>query len=135
MGLLTPPALTPGRIRLARIIAVAADALQIMILPAVIEGFLSPINNAIDLTVAAALIYLIGWHWAFLPTFLTELVPIVDLAPTWTIAIFVATGIGGPVTKDIAPADASSTPATPVTPVVVEPPERSGPPTPPASQP
>src|SRR4029453_14403993 len=34
---------------------------------------------------------LLGWHWAFLPAFLTELVPFVDLVPTWTIAVFLAT--------------------------------------------
>jgi hypothetical protein len=126
---ITPPVLSPSRIRIARTIAVAADALQIMILPAVIEGFLSPVQIAIDILVGAAMIYLVGWHWAFLPSFITELVPIVDLAPTWTIAIFVATGIGGPSTKDITPTAASSTPVTPM----VIPPERSGPTTPPAS--
>jgi hypothetical protein len=127
--------LTPtSRINLARGIAAVADAIQMIIFPAFVAGLLEPTTIIVDVLVAATMIYLIGWHWAFLPSFMTELVPIADLAPTWTIAVFVATGIGGPSTaKDITPTDASSTPATPVTPVVV-PPERSGPQTPPARQ-
>ena len=34
---------------------------------------------------------LVGWHWAFLPTFLAELIPFFDLVPTWTAAVFLAT--------------------------------------------
>jgi hypothetical protein len=40
----------------------------------------------------------VGWHWAFLPTFLAELVPGLDLVPTWTAAAFFVTrGQGNPV--------------------------------------
>ena len=86
--------LSPSRVRTARLIAGVADALQIMILPFFVEGSLSPFNAALDVAVGASLIYLLGWHWALLPTFLTEMAPIVDLAPTWSIAVFVATGMG-----------------------------------------
>jgi hypothetical protein len=41
--------------------------------------------------VGAILIKLLGWHWAFLPTFAAELVPGLDLFPTWTAAVFFAT--------------------------------------------
>jgi hypothetical protein len=40
---------------------------------------------------AHILIKLLGWHWAFLPTFAAELVPGLDLFPTWTTAVFFAT--------------------------------------------
>jgi hypothetical protein len=30
---------------------------------------------------------LVGWHWEFLPSFLGKLVPGVDLAPFWTLAV------------------------------------------------
>ncbi len=39
----------------------------------------------------AALIRLLGWHWAFLPSFVVELVPGVDLVLTWTAAVWLAT--------------------------------------------
>ena len=41
--------------------------------------------------VAAILIRLLGWHWAFLPTLLAELTPGFDLFPTWTAAVFYVT--------------------------------------------
>jgi hypothetical protein len=54
-------------------------------------GAASPVNDALDVAVGAILIRLLGWHWAFLPAFLAELVPGVDLVPTWTAAVFLAT--------------------------------------------
>lgn len=81
------PLLTPRRILIARAIAVLVDLAQHLLLPAE----LTPLNNGIDLATAAALITLVGWHWAFLPTFLAELVPFVDLVPTWTLAVLFAT--------------------------------------------
>ena len=35
--------------------------------------------------------WLVGWHFAFLPTFVAELVPGVDLIPTWTAAVWLVT--------------------------------------------
>lgn len=83
--------LTPGRVRAARILAVTADLLQIVLLPAFFPGALSPANNVIDGLVAIALILLVGWHWAFLPAFVAEMIPFVDLIPTWTAAVLLAT--------------------------------------------
>ncbi len=76
---------------LARAIALLADALQIFIFPAFFSGFLSPLNDALDLTVGIILVALLGWHIAFLPTFVTELVPGADLFPTWTVAVLYVT--------------------------------------------
>ncbi len=33
------------------------------------------------------MIYLLGWHWEFLPSFFAKLVPGVDLVPFWTLAV------------------------------------------------
>ena len=83
--------LTPGRIRTARAIAMIADLAEIVVFPAFMEGILSPVNDAVDVVVAVALTRLLGWHWAFLPTFLTEMIPVVGLVPTWTAAVFYVT--------------------------------------------
>ena len=83
--------LTPGRIRTARAIAMIADLAEIVVFPAFMEGLLSPVNDAVDVVVAVALTRLLGWHWAFLPTFLTEMIPVVGLVPTWTAAVFYVT--------------------------------------------
>jgi hypothetical protein len=37
------------------------------------------------------LLRLIGWHWALLPAFVGELIPGLDLVPTWTAAVLFAT--------------------------------------------
>jgi len=75
------------RIRIAMILAIIADALQVIFLPLFVEGAESPANDALDLGVGAALVYLLGWHWEFLPSLLAKLVPGVDLVPFWTIAV------------------------------------------------
>lgn len=59
------------------------------------EGFASPLEIATDVIVAALMTLLVGWHIAFLPSFLLETVPFLDLAPTWTIAVLVATRTRG----------------------------------------
>ena len=69
------------------IIAIIADALQIILLPLFVEGVESPADDILDLGVGAALVYLLGWHWEFLPSFLAKLVPGVDLVPFWTMAV------------------------------------------------
>ena len=69
------------------IIAIIADALQIILLPLFVEGAESPADDILDLGVGAALVYLLGWHWEFLPSFIAKLVPGVDLVPFWTMAV------------------------------------------------
>jgi hypothetical protein len=69
------------------IIAIIADALQIILLPLFVEGAESPADDILDLGVGAALVYLLGWHWEFLPSFLAKLVPGIDLVPFWTMAV------------------------------------------------
>jgi len=77
--------------RLAWLVALAADAIQIVALPLFAPGGFSPADTLLDLVVAGTLLRLLGWHWAFLPTFAAELVPGLDLFPTWTAAVFFAT--------------------------------------------
>jgi hypothetical protein len=75
------------RFQSAMILAVAADALQILVFPFFAEGALSPADDILDLAVAAVMVRLLGWHWEFLPAFAGELVPGVDLVPFWTLAV------------------------------------------------
>ena len=77
--------------RLAWLVAMAADAIQIAGFPIFVEGGLSPIDSLLDLVVGVILIRLLGWHWAFLPTLAAELVPGMDLFPTWTAAVWYVT--------------------------------------------
>jgi hypothetical protein len=75
-------------LRAAWIVAMAADSIQILALPLFAPGGFSPADTAIDLGVALILTRLLGWHWAFLPTLFAELIPGLDLFPTWTAAVF-----------------------------------------------
>ena len=77
--------------RKAWFIAIMADAIQIVGLPFFWPGAVSPADVVLDVAVAAILSRLLGWHWAFLPTFAAELVPGLDLFPTWTTAVFFVT--------------------------------------------
>ena len=74
--------------------AIVADVLQLAFFPVFAGGWLSPLNDVIDVAVAVILIRLIGWHLAFLPTFIAEFVPGLDLIPTWTAAVWFATRRG-----------------------------------------
>jgi hypothetical protein len=83
------------RARVALAVAVVSDAVQILLVPAFIEGWFSPANDVLDALVAILMIGLLGWHVAFLPSFIAELVPVLGLFPTWTIAVlFVTRGQG-----------------------------------------
>lgn len=81
--LLTAPVLTRRRIALALVLAGLADALQIALGP--VGWFL--FDEIIDVLAMVALTLLIGFHPLFLPTFIVEIVPIVDMLPTWTACV------------------------------------------------
>jgi hypothetical protein len=68
-------------------LAVVADALQLAIFPLFAPGFASPAEDVVDAALAVALTWLLGWHWEFLPSFAIKLVPGIDLAPLWTLAV------------------------------------------------
>jgi hypothetical protein len=87
----------------AWVIAVGADALEIGFSPLFGEGFVSPINNIVDVVVCIILTVLLGWHIAFLPSFLVKLLPVVDFAPTWTLAVLIATRAGRIAENDVPP--------------------------------
>ena len=68
----------PGsRFRAAMMLAVLADALQIVVFPLFVENALSPADDILDFAVGALMVQLLGWHWGFLPSFFAKLVPVV----------------------------------------------------------
>ncbi|MCM3877663.1 MAG: hypothetical protein NEA02_14755 [Thermoanaerobaculia bacterium] len=84
------------RVLAARIIAVVADAVQLGFMPLFVGGAPAGFDAVLDVAVGAAMVALLGWHWAFLPAFAVELLPAVDLVPTWTLAVFLVTRRMGP---------------------------------------
>jgi hypothetical protein len=75
------------RFQIAMVLAIAADALQLIALPLFVEGAESPADDILDLGIGVAMVALLGWHWEFLPSFFAKLVPGVDLAPLWTLSV------------------------------------------------
>jgi hypothetical protein len=74
------PMLTPTRIRLAYGVAVAADALQMMLGPL---GWVVA-DQVVDVIAGVVTWRLLGFHPLLLPTFAVEFLPIIDMLPTWT---------------------------------------------------
>ncbi len=83
--------LSRKRIWTARFVALVADGMQLALFPFFTEGFLSPLDDALDVGVCVLLTWLVGWHWSFIPTFFVKVVPFVDEIPTWTLAVLFAT--------------------------------------------
>ena len=75
-----PRELSRARIVAAVAAAVVADSLQIILLP-VAWTFA---QEAIDVVAMALTVGLLGFHLLLLPTFVVELLPLVDALPTWT---------------------------------------------------
>jgi hypothetical protein len=83
------PPLSKTRIRVAWAIALAVDAIQI---PAEATGPVGWLLGAgLDVVTMIVLWAMLGFHWAFLPSFLTEWIPYLNLAPLWTLAVALAT--------------------------------------------
>jgi len=82
------PSVTAGpRMRGALVLAILADLVQILVFPLFIAGGASPADDVLDLSMAAIMTLLLGWHWEFLPSFLAKLVPGVDFVPLWSLAV------------------------------------------------
>jgi len=79
-GLLPSPQLTRGRIAFALVVAMIADGLQLLMGPFGWFVF----DEIVDLISMLLICTAIGFHLLLLPTFIVELVPIVDMLPTWT---------------------------------------------------
>jgi hypothetical protein len=89
-GKVTPNSVTikPGaRMRTAVVLAIVADAIQLILLPLFIEGAGSPTDDVLDVAMAAILTIMLGWHWEFLPSFIAKLAPGIDMFPCWTLAV------------------------------------------------
>ena len=114
---------SPLQVKLAWAVAVGIDALQVFLLPTTAPGGFSPVEWVLDLLAMGLLWALLGWSWAFLPSFIIELVPWIDITPTWTLAVLVATRGKGvvPVPEGEAPLPGTKPPPKVVEAVVLPP--------------
>jgi hypothetical protein len=81
------PKLTRNRIMAAYAIAVIADVLEFPIAAAEITVAGAPLGELsaffLDCIVMGAMTNLLGFHWMFLPSFGLEVIPGLNLLPTW----------------------------------------------------
>lgn len=80
-----------NRHHLPWILAIAIDALQLVLGASTLGASTWLLDKPLDLLAMGLMWALLGWRWVFLPTFITERLPWVDLAPTWTLAVWIAT--------------------------------------------
>jgi tellurite resistance protein TehA-like permease len=81
--------LSRGRIAAAIVVAIAADAFSFVIGP---FGFTFA-DEIVDVAVMGIETWLLGFHLLFLPTFVVEVIPLVDAAPTWTMCVLAVVAI------------------------------------------
>ena len=81
--------LTPRRIKAAFAVGIIADILQLPVSLSLLAGFVPAegLDAAIDVVAAVVVNWLLGFHWALLPSFALKLIPILDVAPTWTACV------------------------------------------------
>lgn len=79
-GRLTAPKMTKGRMALALLLALAADALQVTLA-------VPPAPEIIDVIAMLVMVWLLGFHVLLLPTFVVEFIPVVGMLPTWTACV------------------------------------------------
>lgn len=74
------PPLTPARVRAAYTIAIATDLIQLILGP---FGWAFA-DQALDIAAMILISRVLGFHFALLPTFALEFLPLTDMLPTWT---------------------------------------------------
>lgn len=82
-----PVTLTRRRKILALAVAAASDAVQLIFSPAFGEGAGSPLDVALDVVTAGVILVIVGFQWRLAIALAAELVPGVDLFPTWTAVV------------------------------------------------
>ena len=72
-------------------LAVLVDAIQLPLQGASLTGIgtipAEAVDLGLDVVTALVLSRLVGFHWALLPALALELIPFVDLAPTWVACV------------------------------------------------
>jgi hypothetical protein len=79
-SLFATPKLTRGRTAFALTVALAVDAIQIGLGPLGATFF----DEVFDFAAMGLISWAVGFHPLLLPTLIIELIPFVDMVPTWT---------------------------------------------------
>src|ERR1700734_1715458 len=72
---------------IAAVVAGMSDLSQMLFFPEVVEGAGSPIELGLDAATALAILLTVGFKWRLALAPAMELIPGVDLFPTWTAVV------------------------------------------------
>jgi len=81
------PAVTHRRKMIATFVAGVSDLAQMVFFPVFVEGAASPLEIALDATTALVILLIVGFKWRLAIALALELIPGVDLFPTWTAVV------------------------------------------------
>jgi hypothetical protein len=86
------PELTRRRILIAYAVAVVADLIEFPISAVELPVVVAPVGEfvafVVDAIVFGVMTKLLGFHWMFLPSFCIEVIPGLDMLPTWVGCVF-----------------------------------------------
>ena len=80
-------AVTPARKRVALAIAALSDVAQWFFFPVFSEGAFSPFEIALDALTGLFILLVVGFQWRLAIALIAELVPGLDMFPTWTAVV------------------------------------------------
>jgi hypothetical protein len=81
------PGVSRRRKAIAIGLAAVSDVVQMALFPAFVEGAGSPFELALDAATAVAILLVVGFQWRLAIALAAELIPGVDLFPTWTAVV------------------------------------------------
>ncbi len=86
-GLPANVTLSRRRKNVALAVAGLSDLTQLLFAPAFLEGAGSPFDVALDVVTAVVILLIVGFEWRLALALAAELVPGLDLFPTWTAVV------------------------------------------------
>lgn len=120
LPIIEKPPITRAQKGIAIAIAGFADLIQMGLFPIFMEGGASPFEDILDIFVAIALTIVCGFKWQFAAAFMIELIPGLDLFPTWT-AVVLTIPSGSPAVQaeevDVEPNEAETISETAAPPI------------------
>ncbi|HVT79048.1 MAG TPA: hypothetical protein VHM90_00205 [Phycisphaerae bacterium] len=84
---------------MALAVAGAVDMLQIAVVPLFLAGY--AIEDFLDVVAAVILVAICGFKWQFAAGFFLELVPVVNIFPTWTALVLTLPSHEEPVRQNV----------------------------------
>lgn len=96
-SIIPKPLISRRQKRMALMVSGFVDFLQIAVFPLFFEGGFSPFDDVLDVMAAISLMAICGFKWQFVVAFCMELVPFLDILPTWTAVALLLPASDGPV--------------------------------------